>query len=91
MRFVSTLKALTERPEFGGIRFDGYVSFPGSPFNPDESESASSRFRKKCGAELSITIETPYSGDIEAAYTPELLREWGENIAEAFAETFGKI
>ena len=87
--FVSTLKAITEQPEFSGIRFDGYVNYLGTRFNPDESESASSWFWKKCRAELSITIETPYSGDLERAYTPNILREWGRNIAEAFSAVFG--
>lgn len=90
MRFVRTLKEITEQPGFSGIRYDGYVNFLGSRFNPDECESASSWFLKKCGAELSFTIETPYSGDLEAAYTLDLLREWGKNIAETFAEIFAE-
>lgn len=85
--FVAALKEITEKSGFDGIKYDGYVTNLGSPVNPPDTKSASGYFKHIVGAEMSFTIETPYSGDIEKTYSPELLREWGANIAEALRKT----
>ncbi len=80
--FVSYLKEITNKPGFGGIKYDGYVNYLGSSVNKPDAETADNFFAESAGAGFSLTIETPYSGDL-VTYTPELLRQWGENIAEA--------
>lgn len=87
-RFVDTLRKITDAPDFRGIKYDGYVNHYGAFGNNPVAECADSFFKQNLRAKMALTIETPYSGDLEKAYTLELLREWGGNIVKALSETF---
>lgn len=87
-RFVETLRKNTDAPDFRGIKYDGYVTHYGAVSNSPDAECADSFFKKKCSADMALTIETPYSGDIEKVYTPELLREWGGNITKTLYDVY---
>lgn len=43
-------------------------------------------FTRVCHADLSVTVETPYSGNKEEGYSMEGLRIWGRTIARALLE-----
>lgn len=85
-RFIDTLKEITNRADFDGIKYDGYITHLGTQFNPPNIPTSGNYFRNVMKSEISVTIETPYSGDLKQGYTTELLREWGENISAALFE-----
>lgn len=87
--FVDALVKITGKEGFGGIKYDGYVTHLGDPFNNPDSKCADCYFRNIHSTPFSFTIETPYSGDLKKGYSAELLREWGKNIAAAFARVLG--
>ena len=87
--FVSALKTITESSDSDRIKYDGYITHPVNSANQPDTSISDNYFRYVLGSRFALTIETPYSGDFEEAYTPEMLRKWGKAIAKAFGEVFG--
>lgn len=70
-----------------GIVFHGYVTHCGDNSNPSGAPTADNYFALERGAALSGTIETPYSGEGEIGYTPQMLLDWGADVANALKKT----
>ena len=88
-RFVSLLEEISEAHTEAAIKYDGYVIHYDNDTNRPDTKCADGFFKEMRRAKMSLTIETPYSGDFETPYSAELLRKWGRDIAEAFYRTFG--
>lgn len=83
-KFAEILSEISNAHEFESIRYNNVKV----EYSADKNCSAKYYFKAVLKAPLSITIETPYSGNLNTPYTPELLKLWGEDIANALSKCF---
>lgn len=77
--FLEKLVELSAEEE---VRFYGL----GVPCKQTICQMSKTYFSQVCHATLSVTVETPYSGNREESYSLEGLRIWGGNLAEALLQ-----
>lgn len=85
--FVANLRSMTKDLGDDKIIFNG-VAVPTS--EKDWKTLAcigDGYFRSVLHAELSVTLETPYSGNRSKPYSAAMLREWGHTVAKVLAAT----
>lgn len=87
--FVRNLIEQSSSQPDDAIKFYGRISEYGSDFNKFGTKSAKNYFLEKYSSRLSLTIETPYSGNLSKPYSVNLLREWGKVAARALSLTLG--
>lgn len=89
-KFIMNLTDVTQNTFKNVIKYD-YNIFrmkAGCGYNKMENANAKNYFENKKGASLSITIETPYFGNLIKPYSIPMLYQWGGDILTAFNKTF---
>lgn len=87
-KFVKNLTMITKSLE-NTIKYD-YMVFrmkAGEGYNKLENPNSKNYFENNKGALLSITIETPYFGNLDKPYSIPALLQWGGNILIALDKT----
>ena len=86
-KFSKILSDLTLSDNGDNIIFKNHVTYIGEPANKPDAKNSKNFFKYERNANISLCIETPYSGNLKNGYTVEQFYYWGGQIAEALYET----
>ncbi len=85
--FMKKLEEITKADKRDVIPYNGIHSRQGEKVNAEGTPSAKNYFKLVRKADISLTVENPYAGNLAKGYTPEQLRIFGEHIKTALKET----
>ena len=85
-QFVERLKAVTNAALGAGIRYYGHISNYGDSANQYGTPNSKNFFKLKRNANMAVTIETPYSGNLKEGYTVTQLHALGGHIGQALSD-----
>ena len=81
--FVKALTTVTQLETGNIIRYNGTTIPYGTHPNKIGNKNSKNYFKLQCKANLAVSIETPYSGNLNNGYTVEQLHTWGGHIIKA--------